>query len=400
MWTQPLWWYDHFSVRQVYLDNNATTLVDPAVFEAMTPFYLEDYGNASSIHALGQKARAAVEDARSQVADLIGAETGAIVFTSGGTESDNTALRGVAMALRSKGSHIITTTIEHSAILHTCRQLEEEGFRVTYLPVDRLGLLSLDRLREAIDEDTILISVMHANNEIGIIEPLKKMAVLARERGVLFHTDAVQTVGKIALDVGDLGVDLLSLSAHKFHGPKGVGALYVRGDVAMFPLLHGGSHERSRRAGTLNVPGIVGLGKTCELAKASLEDFGTRVRGLRDKLEKGIIEGIPDAFVNGSTTERVPHLSNISFRLIEGEALLIALDFQGVAVSTGSACSSGTVEPSHVLTALGGDRNRQKSAIRFSLGRVNNDEDIDYVLGILPKMVEKMRQVSPIYRTV
>ena len=400
MWTQLLWWYDRFSVRQVYLDNNATTLVDPAVFEAMKPFYLEDYGNASSIHTLGQKARAAVEDARSQVADLIGAETGAIVFTSGGTESDNTALRGVAMALRSKGSHIITTTIEHSAILHTCRQLEQEGFRVTYLPVDRLGLLSLDRLREAIDEDTILISVMHANNEIGIIEPLKKMAVLARERGVLFHTDAVQTVGKIALDVGDLGVDLLSLSAHKFHGPKGVGALYVRGDVAMFPLLHGGSHERSRRAGTLNVPGIVGLGKTCELAKASLEDFGTRVRGLRDKLEKGIIEGIPDAFVNGSTTERVPHLSNISFRLIEGEALLIALDFQGVAVSTGSACSSGTVEPSHVLTALGGDRSRQKSAIRFSLGRVNNDEDIDYVLGILPKMVEKMRQVSPIYRTV
>ncbi len=400
MWIQLLWWYDRFSVRQVYLDNNATTLVDPAVFEAMKPFYLEDYGNASSIHALGQKARAAVEDARSQVADLIGAETGAIVFTSGGTESDNTALRGVAMALRSKGSHIITTTIEHSAILHTCRQLEQEGFRVTYLPVDRLGLLSLDRLREAIDEDTILISVMHANNEIGIIEPVKKMAVLARERGVLFHTDAVQTVGKIALDVGDLGVDLLSLSAHKFHGPKGVGALYVRGDVAMFPLLHGGSHERSRRAGTLNVPGIVGLGKTCELAKASLEDFGTRVRGLRDKLEQGIIEGIPDAFVNGSTTERVPHLSNISFRLIEGEALLIALDFQGVAVSTGSACSSGTVEPSHVLTALGGDRSRQKSAIRFSLGRVNNDEDIDYVLGILPKMVEKMRQVSPIYRTV
>lgn len=399
MWIQLLWWYDRFNVRQVYLDNNATTLVDPAVFEAMKPFYLEDYGNASSIHALGQKARAAVEDARSQVADLIGAETGAIVFTSGGTESDNTALRGVAMALRSKGSHIITTTIEHSAILHTCRQLEQEGFRVTYLPVDRLGLLSLDRLREAIDEDTILISVMHANNEIGIIEPVKKMAVLARERGVLFHTDAVQTVGKIALDVGDLGVDLLSLSAHKFHGPKGVGALYVRGDVAMFPLLHGGSHERSRRAGTLNVPGIVGLGKTCELAKASLEDFGTRVRGLRDKLEQGIIEGIPDAFVNGSTTERVPHLSNISFRLIEGEALLIALDFQGVAVSTGSACSSGTVEPSHVLTALGGDRSRQKSAIRFSLGRVNNDEDIDYVLGILPKMVEKMRQVSPIYRT-
>ena len=396
--TELFRWYDGTSVRQVYLDNNATTLVDPAVFEAMKPFYLEDYGNASSIHALGQKARSAVEDARAQVADLIGAETGEIVFTSGGTESDNTALRGVAMALRSKGSHIITTTIEHSAILHSCRQLEKEGFRVSYLPVDRQGLLSLDRLREAITEDTILISVMHANNEIGVIEPVKEMAALARERGVVFHTDAVQTVGKIALDVADLGVDLLSLSAHKFHGPKGVGALYVRGDVQMFPLLYGGSHERSRRAGTLNVPGIVGLGKTCEVAQSSLQDFGARVRGLRDRLEQGIVEGISDTFVNGSTTERVPHLSNISFRRIEGEALLIALDFQGVAVSTGSACSSGTIEPSHALMALGGDRSLHKSAIRFSLSRMNNDEDIDYVLSILPEVVQKMRRVSPVYR--
>ena len=398
MLTQLHRWYNRIIVRQVYLDSNATTLVDPAVFEAMQSFYLEDYGNASSIHSLGQKARSAVEDARSQVANLIGAKTNEIVFTSGGTESDNTALRGVAMARRSKGSHIITTTIEHSAVLHTCRQLEEEGFRVSYLPVDRQGFLPLDRLREAIDEDTVLISIMHANNEIGVIEPLKEMAALARERGVLLHTDAVQTVGKIALDVGDLGVDLLSLSAHKFHGPKGVGALFVRGDVTMLPLLHGGSHERSRRAGTLNVPGIVGLGKTCEVAGTLLEDFGTRVRGLRDKLEKGLVEGIPDTSVNGSTTERVPHLSNISFRRIEGEALLIALDFQGVAVSTGSACSSGTVEPSHVLTALRGDRGLHKSAIRFSLSRMNNDEDIDYVLGILPEIVQKMRQVSPIYR--
>jgi cysteine desulfurase len=392
-------WYDLISVRQVYLDNNATTLMDPAVFEAMKPYYLEDYGNPSSIHALGQKARSAVEDARSQVADLMGAETSAIVFTSGGTESDNTALRGVATALRSKGSHIITTSIEHSAILHSCRQLEEEGFRVSYLSVDRQGLLPLDRLREAIAEDTILISVMHANNEIGVIEPVREMAALARERGVFFHTDAVQTVGKIALEVGDLGVDLLSLSAHKFHGPKGVGALYVRGDVKMLPLIRGGSQERSRRAGTLNVPGIVGLGKTCEVAKRSLEDFGNRVRGLRDKLEKGIVEGISDTVVNGSTTERVPHLSNISFRGIEGEALLIALDFQGVAVSTGSACSSGTIDPSHVLTALGGERSLHKSAIRFSLSRMNNDEDIDYVLDILPEMVQKMRRVSPVYRT-
>ena len=369
------------------------------MFEAMKPFHLEDYGNASSIHGLGQKARSAVEDARSQVADLIGAKTSEIVFTSGGTESDNMALRGVALALRSQGSHIITTTIEHSAVLHTCRQLEEEGFRVSYLPVDRQGFLSLDRLRDEIAEDTTLISVMHTNNEIGVIQPLKEMAELARERGVLFHTDAVQTVGKIPFDVQDLGVDLLSLSAHKFHGPKGVGALYVRGDVAMLPLLHGGSHERSRRAGTLNVPGIVGLGKTCEVARESLEDFGTRVGRLRDRLETGILEGIADTCVNGSTTQRVPHLSNISFRLIEGEALLIALDFQGVAVSTGSACSSGTVEPSHVLMALGGDRNLHKSAIRFSLSRMNNDEDIDYVLRILPEIVKKMRQVSPLYRT-
>ncbi len=386
-------------MRQVYLDNNATTLVDPAVFEAMKPFYLEDYGNASSIHALGQKARSVVEDARSQVADLIGAKTNEVVFTSGGTESDNMALRGVALALRSRGSHIITTTIEHSAVLHTCRQLEEEGFRVSYLPVDRQGLLSLDRLRDEVAEDTTLISVMHANNEVGVIQPLKQMTALARERGVLFHTDAVQTVGKIPVDVEDLGVDLLSLSAHKFHGPKGVGALYVRDDVPMLPLLHGGSHERSRRAGTLNVPGIVGLGKTCEVARGSLEDFSTRVGRLRDRLEKGIAEGIPDTVVNGSTTERVPHLSNISFRLIEGEALLIALDFQGVAVSTGSACSSGSVEASHVLMALGGDRHLHESAIRFSLSRMNNDEDIDYVLSILPEIVKKMRQVSPLYRT-
>ncbi|MDA2934048.1 cysteine desulfurase NifS [Acidobacteria bacterium AH-259-D05] len=386
-------------MRKVYFDNNATTPLDPAVFEAMRVYYLEDYGNAASIHGYGQKARSAVEDARCQVADLIGAQTSEIVFTSGGTESDNTALRGVAMAHRSKGNHIITTTIEHSAILHSCQELEKEGFRVSCLRVDRRGLLSLDRLQEAMDEDTILISVMHGNNEIGVIEPIREIAALARERDILFHTDAVQTVGKIPLQVEDLGVDLLSLSAHKFHGPKGVGALYVRSGVQMLPLLHGGSHERSRRAGTLNVPGIVGLGKTCELAKEALEDFGTRVQALRDRLEEGILEQVPETFVNGSKTERVPHLSNISFRLIDGEALLIALDFQGIAVSTGSACASGTVEPSHVLSALGGDRDLHKSAIRFSLSRMNGDDDIQYVLSILPELVERIRQVSPLYRT-
>lgn len=385
-------------MRQVYLDNNATTLLDPAVFEAMSPYYTQDYGNASSIHAPGQKARSAIEDARAHVADLIGAKTSEIVFTSGATESDNTALRGVAMALHPKGQHIITTAIEHLAVLDTCRQLEEEGFRVSYLPVDQQGFLSLDRLQEAIDEDTILISVMHANNEIGVVEPVREIAALAKERGILFHTDAVQTVGKIPVDVSDLGVDLLSLSAHKFHGPKGVGALYIRGDVTISPLLYGGAQERGRRAGTLNVPGIVGLGKTCEMAKGALDDFGTRVRRIRDKLENGIVGNVSNVFVNGSKTDRVPHLSNISFLGVEGEALLIALDLQGIAVSTGSACSSGTVESSHVLSALRGNRDLHRSAIRFSLSRMNNDEDIEYVLSVLPETIKRMRQVSPTYR--
>ncbi|MFQ5930139.1 MAG: cysteine desulfurase NifS [Acidobacteriota bacterium] len=385
-------------MRQVYLDNNATTPVDPRVFEAMRPYYVEDFGNAASIHTYGQKARCAVEDARGQVADLIRARPNEILFTSGGTESDNTALRGVAARHQSRGNHIITTSIEHSAILRSCEQLEKEGFCITYIPVDRKGIVRLDKLKEAIDDQTILISVMHGNNEIGAIQSIEHIAAMARERKILFHTDAVQTVGKIGVNVEELGVDLLSLSAHKMHGPKGVGALYVRRGVSMNPLLFGGSHERSRRAGTLDVPGIVGLGMACELSNEALEDFNTRVRALRDKLEKGILEQIPNTVVNGSRTERLPHLTNISFRSVEGEALLISLDFQGVAVSTGSACSSGTVEPSHVLTALGGNQKLRDSAIRFSLSRLNTENDVDYVLQILPGIVERMREVSPLYR--
>lgn len=385
-------------MQQVYLDNNATTPLDPLVFKAMKPHYMEDFGNASSIHTYGQKANSAVENARRQVSELIGARPNEIVFTSGGTEADNTALRGVLTHHRQRGNHIITAVTEHSAVLQTCEQLEKENFRVTYLPVDREGMISLDRLEKAIDEETILISIMHANSEIGVIQPIQDMAALAREKKVLFHTDAVQTVAKIPVNVEELGVDLLSLSAHKFHGPKGVGALYIRSGVKMDPLLYGGSHERSRRAGTVNVPGIVGLGRSAELAREELKELDTRVKALRDRLEKGILEHISGTAVNGSRTHRIPHLTNISFRAIEGEALLISLDFQGVAVSTGSACSSGTVEPSHVLTALGGNHKLHKSAIRFTLSRMTSGGEIDYVLSILPEIVERMREVTPLYR--
>lgn len=385
-------------MQQVYLDNNATTPLDPLVFKAMKPHYMEDFGNASSIHTYGQKANSAVENARRQVSELIGARPNEIVFTSGGTEADNTALRGVLTHHRARGNHIITAVTEHSAVLQTCEQLEKENFRVTYLPVDREGMISLDRLEKAIDEETILISIMHANSEIGVIQPIQDMAALAREKKVLFHSDAVQTVAKIPVNVEELGVDLLSLSAHKFHGPKGVGALYIRSGVKMDPLLYGGSHERSRRAGTVNVPGIVGLGRSAELAREELKALDTRVKALRDRLEKGILEHISGTAVNGSRTHRIPHLTNISFRAIEGEALLISLDFQGVAVSTGSACSSGTVEPSHVLTALGGNHKLHKSAIRFTLSRMTSGGEIDYVLSILPEIVERMREVTPLYR--
>lgn len=372
--------------------------MDPLVIEAVLPHFLEDFGNASSIHEYGQKARASIEEARRHVARLIGAEPKEVVFTSGGTESDNTAIRGVCGFHRSRGNHIVTTTVEHPAILRSCEQLESEGFRVTYVPVDRDGLIQMEQLREAVDDQTILISVMHANNEIGTIQPVEEISQIAREREVVFHTDAVQSVGKIPLEVGRLGVGLLSLSGHKLHAPKGVGALYVRQGVSMDALLHGGSHERNRRGGTENVPGVVGLGKACELGQLGLDYFDLRVRKLRDKLEAGIIEAVPDTIVNGSVSSRMPHVSNISFQGIEGEALLISLDLQGIAVSTGAACASGSLEPSHVLRAMKISSSRVDSAIRFSLSRMNSDEDIDYALKVVPETVERMRELSPLYR--
>ena len=377
-------------MRQVYLDNNATTRMDARVRDAMMPFFLEDFGNASSVHSYGQKARTGIEEGRQKVAELIGAQPKEIVFTSGGTESDNTALRGVAAYYRSRGNHIITTTIEHPAVLRTCEQLEKEGFRVSYIPVDSDGMLRLEKLKDAISDETILISVIHANNEIGCIQDIGKIARLARERKILFHSDAVQSTSKIPINVKELGVDLLSLSAHKFHGPKGVGALFARRGVRMNALLLGGSHERSRRAGTENVAGVIGLGEACALAGQEMEGFHTRVRALRDRFEEGILGQIPETVVNGTRTHRMPHVSNISFRYLEGEGLLISLDFQGVAVSTGSACSSGSLEPSHVLTAIGRNSELAHSAIRFSLSRMTTEEDIDYVLGILPGIVERM----------
>ncbi len=384
-------------MRQVYLDNSATTAVDPAVVEEMGPFFSTDYGNPSSIHTLGQRARAAMENARRKVAALIGAQAQEIVFTSGGTESDNTVLRGAVSASKHKNSHIITTAIEHPAILRTCEELEKQGVRVSFVPVGQTGRVDPEAIKEAITDETVLISVMHVNNEIGTIQPLQEIASLAKEREILLHTDAVQSVGKIPVDVNELGVDLLSLSSHKIHGPKGIGALYVRRGVSLTPLLFGGSHERGRRAGTENVPGIVGLGKACELAGQALEDFGSRVAGLRDRLEETVLRDIPDTSVNGDRSRRVPHLTNLSFRYLEGEALLISLDLKGIAVSTGSACSSGSLQPSHVLTAIRQTPELIQGSVRFSLSRMTTDEDVDYVLQVLPDLVARMREMSPLY---
>lgn len=385
-------------MRRVYLDNNATTRVDPLVLEVMSPHFLQDFGNASSIHEFGQQAREAVENARQAVADLIGCQAKEIVFTSGGTESDNTAIRGIAAGHSDKGRHLITTTIEHPAVLRTMEQLEEEGFQVTYLPVDRQGLIRLEDLHAAVREDTILISIMHANNETGAIQDLPAVGRFGREKGILFHSDAVQSAGKIPLDVNELGVDLLSLSAHKIHGPKGVGALYIRHGVEMKSLLLGGSHERGRRGGTENVPGIVGLGKAAVLAREGLADFDLRVRSLRERLETELLERVPQTRINGSTLRRMPHTTNLSFRGVEGEALLISLDLQGIAVSTGAACSSGSLEPSHVLKAMGFQNRRVESALRLSLSRMTTEEEITAALDVLPSTVQRMRELSPLYR--
>ena len=394
-------------MNRVYLDHNATTPVEPDVLQAMLPYLSAEFGNAASIHTFGQRARAVVETAREQVATLIGARPQEIVFTSGGTEADNHAIFGVAQAFAgaagSAGSaaipkHIITSTIEHEAVLNTCQALEKQGVAVTYLPVDREGLVSGDALRQAIRKETVLITVMHANNELGTVQPLEEIGRIAAEADVPFHTDAVQSTGKLPIDVNALGLDLLALSGHKFYGPKGVGALYIRGGTRLQQLLYGGHHQRGFRPGTENVAGIAGLGKAAEIAGKSLVEDAARISALRDQLERGLLSRVPHSHANGAGAPRTPNTTNITFPGIEGEALVITLDLKGLACSTGAACSSGAVEPSHVLTAIGLTPDEARASLRFSLGRHTTAADIQLALQVVPAAVEQLRELSPTYR--
>ena len=386
-------------MRRVYLDNNATTPVLPEVLDAMRPYYSEHFGNASSIHHHGQETRAAVERARESVAALLGCRPAEVVFTSGGTEADNLAIFGLVCA----GDHVITSTIEHHAVLNSCKHLAEKGIEVTYLPVDGRGLVDPGDLRRALRADTKLVTIMFANNETGVIQPVEEIGKICAEADVYFHTDAVQAASKIPIRVKDIGCDLLSISGHKFHAPQGVGALYVRKGTTLEPLFYGGSHERSRRAGTENVPGIVGFGKAAEIAAKGLANGEDRqMAALRDRLENEILGSIESAGVNGADANgriapRVPNTTNIYFDYIEGEALIIALDLKGLAVSTGAACSSGAIEPSHVLTAMGLRHDRARASIRFSLGKQNTLEDVEFAEQLVPAAVERLRELSPLY---
>jgi cysteine desulfurase len=394
-------------MNRVYLDYNATTPVEPAVLDALLPYFSEEFGNAASIHTPGQQARAAAETAREQVAALIGARPQEIVFTSGGTESDNHAVFGVVgqaflpvSVSRNADSfpHIITTAIEHEAVLNACQAVEKSGVRVTYLSTDREGQIDLDKLRRAIRPETVLITIMHANNELGSLQSLEEIGRIAAEADVCFHTDAVQSAGKVPIDVNKLGVDLLSLSGHKFYAPKGIGALYIRGGTRLRQLLYGGHHQRGFRPGTENVAGIVGLGKAAEIVRKSLAEDARRVSALRDKLEHGLLTRVPHARVNGGRAPRTPNTTNLVFPGIEGEALLIALDLKGLACSTGAACSSGAVEPSHVLTAIGLPPDEARASLRFSLGRHTTEGEIEFALQVVPAAVEQLRDLSPTYR--
>ena len=379
-------------MRRVYLDNNATTPVLPEVFEAMRPYFGEHFGNASSIHHHGQETRSAVERARDSVASLLGCQAAEIVFTSGGTEGDNLAIAG----LTSPGDHIITSTIEHHAVLHACKHSEETGCEVTYVPVDSRSLVNPDEVRRALRPNTKLISIMTANNETGVLQPVEEIGTIAAEAEVYFHTDAVQAAGKVPIDVQRIGCDALSISGHKIHAPQGVGALYVRKGTHLHPLFYGGRHERSRRAGTENVPGIVGLGKAAELAMQGFKRGDhEKMSALRDRLQKGILAQVEAAGVNGDGAPRVPNTANIYFDHIEGESILISLDLKGLAVSTGAACSSGAIEPSHVLIAMGLRADRARASIRFSLGKQNTDEDTDIALALVPETVARLRELSP-----
>jgi cysteine desulfurase len=382
---------------RIYMDYAATTPTDPQVVEAMQPCFSRIYGNPSSLHGFGQEARAAMEGARERIAAFLGAKPAEIVFTSGGTESDNFAIKGTAWANRNKGDHIITSAIEHHAVLETCRFLEKEGFSVTYVPVDGEGLVDPADVAKAITDRTILISVMHANNEIGTIQPIAEIGRIAKERGVRFHTDAVQTFGHLPFGVDELNVDLLSASAHKLYGPKGMGLLYIRKGTRITPLVHGGGQEGGRRAATENVPGIVGFGKAVELAAATIHEEKTRLTALRDRFIRGIFERLDGIRLNGHSVRRLPNNINLSVQSIEGEGMILSLDMMGIACSTGSACSSTSLEPSHCLLAIGLPHELSHGSIRFSLGRFTKEGDIDAVLEALPRVVGRLRAMSPLY---
>jgi cysteine desulfurase len=383
--------------RTIYLDHAATTPVKPAVMDAMRPYFTEHYGNPSSIYGIARESRKAIETARAQVAKVLGAEPDEIYFTSGGSESDNWAIKGVAFANRKKGNHIITSAIEHHAVLHTCQYLEKEGFSVTYLPVDRYGLINPAELEQAITDKTILISVMYANNEIGTIEPVAELGAVARKHKIPFHTDAVQAIGNVPIDVKAQNIDLLSLSAHKFYGPKGCGALFIRKGVKIDNLIHGGGQERRRRAGTENIAGIVGLGIAIELATADIPGHNARIAAMRDRLLNGILATIPNARLNGHPEKRLPGNLNVSFEFIEGESMLLWLDDEGICGSTGSACTSGSLEPSHVMLAIGLPHEVAHGSLRLTLGNANTEQDVERVLDVLPKVVAKLRDMSPLY---
>jgi cysteine desulfurase len=383
----------------IYMDNNSTTRVDPRVVEAMLPVFTEKYGNAASrTHAFGWEAELLVEEAREQIADLIGAGGKEIIFTSGATESDNLAIKGVAQMYKKKGNHLITQVTEHKAVLDTCKRLEKDGFQVTYLPVDKYGQVHAEQIREAMTDKTILVSIMAANNEIGSLQPIKAIGRLCKEKGVLFHTDAVQAIGKVPIDVNEMGIDLLSLTAHKMHGPKGIGALYVRKKdprVRLEPQIDGGGHERGMRSGTLPVPMIVGLGKACEIEKKEGPDEAKKLYKLRERLRKGIMDKLPESYLNGHPDERLPGNANISFAYVEGEGLMMGI--KDVAVSSGSACTSASLEPSYVLRALGVGDELAHSSIRFGLSRFNTEEEVDFVIELVVREVQRLREMSPLY---
>ncbi|WP_353096735.1 cysteine desulfurase NifS [Tissierella praeacuta] len=386
--------------KYIYMDNAATTQVKKDVLEEMLPYFTEKYGNPSSIYSLGNMSKRAIEEARGKVANSIGADKKEIFFTGGGSEADNWVIKGIAYGNKNKGNHIITTKIEHHAILHTCEYLQKNGFEVTYLDVDEYGLVDLEELKKSITDKTILISVMFANNEIGTIQPIKEIGEIAKEKNIYFHTDAVQAMGHIKIDVKELNIDLLSMSAHKFYGPKGIGALYIRQGVKLDSLISGGAQERSRRAGTENVPAIVGMGKAIELAYENLDEHNERLIKLRDSLIQKIESNISHVRLNGHPTRRLPGNVNMCFRFIEGESLLLSLDMEGIAGSSGSACTSGSLDPSHVLLAIGLPHEIAHGSLRLSLGDFNTEEEIDYVVEKLVKIVDRLRKMSPLYEKI